>query len=243
MVGALLDTNQSGAHRILQQVKGSDRWLKFGDIQYNKNIVLGVGSRNTRVYLGKMKCRDVAVKLIDIDYEIDPNTLREIKVLSRLSNHSNIVQFYHVETVETSISKFILLALEKCTYNLEQYIRDKIYTMRKTEIMRQATTGLQYLHAHQIIHRDLKPANILLVIRVVGEGLVKLGDFGLSKELGEKGECSASTSSLGTRQWIPAEIINYLDAKEDSGQTPELVIYVFTYQHVFTVFVHRSCKK
>ncbi|KAF9244954.1 kinase-like domain-containing protein [Melanogaster broomeanus] len=39
--------------------------------------------------------------------------------------------------------------------------------------------GLAYLHSLRTIHRDIKPANILLT----GEGVVRLGDFGVSGEL------------------------------------------------------------
>ena len=35
------------------------------------------------------------------------------------------------------------------------------------------------MHAHNVLHRDLKTANIFLT----KEGLVKIGDFGISKML------------------------------------------------------------
>ncbi|EPY18995.1 protein kinase [Strigomonas culicis] len=44
-------------------------------------------------------------------------------------------------------------------------------------ILLQLTLGLHYMHVHKkILHRDLKPANVLLCTN----GLVKIGDFGLS---------------------------------------------------------------
>lgn len=44
-------------------------------------------------------------------------------------------------------------------------------------ILLQLTLGLHYMHVHKkILHRDLKPANVLLSTN----GLVKIGDFGLS---------------------------------------------------------------
>lgn len=39
--------------------------------------------------------------------------------------------------------------------------------------------GLDFLHKSKVLHRDLKSANVL----VSSKGIVKLADFGCSKEL------------------------------------------------------------
>jgi serine/threonine protein kinase len=39
--------------------------------------------------------------------------------------------------------------------------------------------GLGYIHSKNIIHRDIKLDNILLD----GKGMVKIGDFGVSKQV------------------------------------------------------------
>ena len=44
---------------------------------------------------------------------------------------------------------------------------------------RQIVLGLEYLHQNKIMHRDIKGANIL----VDNTGLVKLADFGASKQI------------------------------------------------------------
>ena len=43
----------------------------------------------------------------------------------------------------------------------------------------QMMSALQYMREQKIIHRDLKPANVFLI----GNGNIKLGDFGISKVL------------------------------------------------------------
>eukprot|EP00744_Colponema_vietnamica_P003141 GILI01004853.1.p1 GENE.GILI01004853.1~~GILI01004853.1.p1 ORF type:complete len:449 (+),score=73.53 GILI01004853.1:310-1656(+) len=45
-------------------------------------------------------------------------------------------------------------------------------------IFKQLLSGVSHLHSHGFVHRDLKPANIFL-----DKGVVKIGDFGLSKDI------------------------------------------------------------
>jgi serine/threonine-protein kinase/endoribonuclease IRE1 len=49
----------------------------------------------------------------------------------------------------------------------------------------QLATGLEYIHKQGLIHRDLKPENVL-----IKETLMKWADFGLSKQVNERGTCS-----------------------------------------------------
>ncbi len=45
--------------------------------------------------------------------------------------------------------------------------------------------GLHYLHNKGIIHRDLKPANIFIHCDSNNGRFLKIGDFGLSKNVNE----------------------------------------------------------
>lgn len=47
-------------------------------------------------------------------------------------------------------------------------------------IFRQLFNGYDQLYRAQILHQDLKPANIL-----ISEGVLKIGNFGLSYKLGD----------------------------------------------------------
>jgi hypothetical protein len=60
--------------------------------------------------------------------------------------------------------------------------------------------AIGYLHDHGIVHRDLKPANIF-----VENGLVKVGDYGLSKFMSGS-QRNAQTQSVGTVHYMAPEI-------------------------------------
>lgn len=61
--------------------------------------------------------------------------------------------------------------------------------------------ALTHLHGRQIIHRDIKPANIMFDAR----GVVKLTDFGLSKDLDSRSGMTRSRMGLGTIQFAAPE--------------------------------------
>jgi eukaryotic-like serine/threonine-protein kinase len=52
---------------------------------------------------------------------------------------------------------------------------------RAVALTDQVLAGLEAVHAKGIIHRDLKPENLMLVVDDLGEELVKIFDFGISK--------------------------------------------------------------
>jgi serine/threonine protein kinase len=63
----------------------------------------------------------------------------------------------------------------------------------------QVAQYFEYLHEEGILYRDLKASNLLLD----ETGIVKLVDFGLSKEIGENGK---TKSICGTAHSLPPEI-------------------------------------
>src|SRR5262249_23190021 len=71
----------------------------------------------------------------------------------------------------------------------------------------QVAEGMQFLHQHRIVHRDIKPGNILL-----GEdGVVRLGDFGLLKNLAGDAVLPQSGQAMGTMEYGAPE--HFEDAK------------------------------
>lgn len=94
------------------------------------------------------------------------------------------------------------------TFIVEEYIdgpdlfeyREKIKnTTELTSILWQISSGIADIHKHGIIHRDIKPNNI----KIDGEGIVKIFDFGLSRTI----ENSATVGFVGTPAFAAPELI------------------------------------
>src|SRR5262249_44607182 len=66
--------------------------------------------------------------------------------------------------------------------------------------LRGLCAGVAYLHERGIVHRDLKPGNIF-----IENGLVKLGDYGLSKFISTSRR-SGQTESVGTVHYMAPEV-------------------------------------
>jgi len=60
--------------------------------------------------------------------------------------------------------------------------------------------GVAYLHDHGIVHRDLKPANVFLE-----EGVVKIGDYGLSKAMSQS-QGPEHSECIGTCYYMAPEV-------------------------------------
>jgi serine/threonine protein kinase len=148
--------------------------------------------------------RKVALKQIYTfaDEGVSMVAISEIKFMSALNNHPNIVQFLGITTKEANI----YVVLELMDFDLRWMIANERISCGFTqsqikfyilEIMR----GVQYCHENGIIHCDLKPENILLRN---GDKSVKITDFGLSS--GYLGNRPARSTTVITAWYRPPEL-------------------------------------
>ena len=89
-------------------------------------------------------------------------------------------------------------------YDVLKRRRDIRSYTKPTQVLdwsRQISNGVDYLHSNKIVHRDLKSPNILFS----DQHTLKISDFGISKELGNRR--SQIMSFSGTSAWMAPEVI------------------------------------
>ena len=73
-----------------------------------------------------------------------------------------------------------------------------------SNIISQLCHGIKEIHDKKIIHRDLKPENIFINDNMV----IKIGDFGISKQFNSHKTHTLTTKKLGTEYYAAPEIID-----------------------------------
>lgn len=106
-------------------------------------------------------------------------TLVEIKILSRLSDHENIVTLRDIfPPPSLPLFNDVYIVYDLMETDLHQVLKSPQHLEREhvKYIMYQLLRGLKYIHSAGIIHRDLKPSNLLLSSNCD----LQICDFGLS---------------------------------------------------------------
>lgn len=126
----------------------------------------------------------------------------EATLLSRL-NHPNIVAF--IDTFKTPSHLHIVMEYAEAG-DLEGLVKNRkgklIPQKEVLHLFVQIALALKHIHDRKILHRDLKSQNIFLT----QAGIVKLGDFGVSRVLERTVDLAAT--QVGTPYYMPPEICN-----------------------------------
>ena len=145
--------------------------------------------------------REVAVKMMSLDFQNDKDSLRRFQreALSTTElTHPNIVSIYDVG--EGDRPYIVMEYIDGM--DLKQYIRENhpIPYQKAIDIMEQILDGIAYAHKNDVIHRDIKPHNIL----IDKNGNVKITDFGIAVALSQN-SITQTNSLLGSVQYISPE--------------------------------------
>lgn len=191
---------------------------------------IGSGSFGT-VYRGHWH-GPVAVKTLNVR---DPTPAQysafknEVSVLKK-TRHVNILLF--MGCVKTQQLAIVTQWCEGSSLYKHLHVQEtKFELMRITDIARQTSQGMDYLHAKNIIHRDLKSNNIFLH----DDYTVKIGDFGLATVKGGRW----TQESQGGRQiqqpsgsilWMAPEVIRMQDENPYTSQSDVYAFGIVLYE-------------
>src|ERR1700712_4339923 len=157
--------------------------------------------------------RLVALKVLspnytgDNDPEFHKRFFLEASIASKLS-HPNTVTIFDYGKTDDDIYYIAMELLEGRT--LHRVLRDDapLSAERTMHIARQICRSLREAHNIGVIHRDLKPANVFLLNHGDEVDVVKVLDFGLVKNLLDKGEELTQTGLfMGSPKYMSPEQI------------------------------------
>eukprot|EP00730_Choanoeca_flexa_P003845 TRINITY_DN11519_c0_g2_i2.p1 TRINITY_DN11519_c0_g2~~TRINITY_DN11519_c0_g2_i2.p1 ORF type:complete len:391 (+),score=76.77 TRINITY_DN11519_c0_g2_i2:126-1298(+) len=156
---------------------------------YETKYPLGDGS-TAKVFSMEVKATKLQVAVKKIDLEKTTTDLTDIQnelMVMKSFEHENLVKYYQSFVVRSEL--WIVLELMDCGSMLD-ILRYKEKSAPRggilsepvvATVLKGVVNGLNHLHRNMQIHRDVKAGNILLN----SDGVVKLGDFGVSAFLGD----------------------------------------------------------
>lgn len=177
---------------------------------------LGHGGFGEVYYATSDAGKEVALKLIRRNLEVE---LRGIRHCLNLK-HPNLLAIFDIREDDEG-DKWVVME-----YMTGQSLQEVIAAAPEGMPLDQALAWIHgigaavaCLHDHGIVHRDLKPGNIF-----ADEGMVKVGDYGLSKFI-SCSRRSGQTESIGTVHYMAPEVANGRYGKEIDIYAMGVILY------------------
>lgn len=171
--------------------------------QYDVGAVLGVGTVGTIYSATQRDTGDrFAIKKLHANVSLDPliraRFRREMLVMERL-HHPNIIDFFGGGEDDGQLF-YVMEIVEGGTVKELLHKYGKLAWPVVVEIATQICSALQHAHNNGVVHRDLKPGNLFLT----NEAEVKLGDFGIARDL-TNADITAAGMTVGTHAYMAPE--------------------------------------
>jgi serine/threonine-protein kinase len=183
--------------------------------------------------------RRTAIKLLRAD--ADDRGLerfeREVQLTSQLT-HPNTIAIYDYGRTSDGLFYYVMEHLEGSDLDGLLAASGPQPPARVIHILLQVCGALEEAHGQGLLHRDIKPANLFLCRRRGMPDMVKVLDFGLVKELGNKTDVSITQNSTitGTPLYMAPEAIStpeQVDARGDLYSLGAVGYALLTGTHVF----------
>jgi len=178
--------------------------------KYTVHGVLGHGGFATvydALHLGLQ--RNVAIKVLHVRVETPLALIerfhREARI-SALVRHPNVLEVYDTGVLPDG-SPYLVMERMNGETLAAAFARGKLPIAMVFEIGRQLLSALVAIGEASIVHRDLKPENIMLDHPIEGPPLIKLVDFGISKQVAVENapRLTWQGALIGTPQYMSPE--------------------------------------
>jgi predicted Ser/Thr protein kinase len=160
----------------------------------------------------------VALKLMLPLEALGPNAgerlLREARAAAKL-RHPNIVGVFNVGE-DAGVHFLVMEFVEGKSLQKLLEERGALAVAQALDITVQLLDALELTFAHRIVHRDIKPDNIL----IDRQGVAKLADLGLAKQLGTEMNLTQTGMVMGSPYYIAPE-----QASDTKNASPLVDIY------------------
>jgi eukaryotic-like serine/threonine-protein kinase len=193
--------------------------------RYELEELVGTGGMSS-VYRARDRLleRQVAIKILHEHYSRDESYVerfrREARAAAKLS-HPNIVTV--IDRGEAGGRQYIVFEFVD-GQNLKQLIsgRGRLPVRDALELGIEIGRALAFAHAQGLVHRDVKPQNVLL-----GNGDVKVTDFGIARSLDVNIGLTQTGTVLGTSEYLSPE---QATGRQVDARTDEYSLGVVLYE-------------
>jgi serine/threonine-protein kinase len=191
--------------------------------KYRVERILGYGGMGVVVAAKHMALeRMVALKIMRPelcdDEAANTRFLREARAAARLSGN-HVARVIDVGTIaasdglqSTEVPCIVMEYLDGQDLGAYLARRGAMPVDQVVDLMLQACEALDEAHAASIIHRDLKPANLFLATRSDGSRVLKVLDFGISKDNRAELRVTKASDTIGSPLYVaPEQLISAHD--------------------------------
>jgi len=217
---------------------------------YDVKEKLGTGSFATvKRAVRKSDGKEFAIKIIKkskLNSEELAVVHDEVEIMHKI-HHENCVQLF--EMFETSKKMYMVMEVLTGGELFDRIVAKGSYSEKEaSELIRDVSGAINYLHSIGVVHRDLKPEN-LIYLNKDAKSPIKITDFGLAKFRSASSKQAAMTTACGTPGYVAPEVLkNEPYGKEVDLWSLGVILYILLcgfppFYHESTAALYKQIKK